>query len=513
MRHTRFSLFFIFIFVVGASAQIEQDTIFEYPFGEIGSTVPRGVYGSDDRRDVKDVSGIKDFVRATAVMIPKSNIRGNKVYGLSLRERLMNEFKTFNIDENVRFLDQPTCASCTGFLIAPDILVTAAHCVDNLLDAKKYVWVFDYTNELNYLSNSRSINLEPANMFEVVEVIKADLNNYKDIDYAFLRLDRKSNRAPYRFRTSGNVGLNSQVATIGSPSGLPLKYADNAMVIDNSPNNWFKNSIDTFPGNSGGPVFSMNGFIEGIHVRGAAIQLSDGSISSDYRYDEDCDCVKTIEFRKAEGTPGAQAHKISSVPADILKMAIYNNIEYALNNNLMDRFHAWSIYSWIFENDYTKQRGRFEWKAIDRNNSVALNYILQIASSQVYDEKGRNLLFYAIDKNNLEMLRVILKFNEFDVSLPDSSGEDAMFYAMRNSTIPIIKELQQHYIPVNTKDSNGNNLLHLSSRFGDFSLVKQLINNGVSARTRNNAGRTPEKYFKKNKTIKKYLKRARKGKL
>ena len=70
------------------SAQEVKDTMRgergpgEWPFG-LTDDGSRGVYDDDDRMDVTDAVGYDDFVRATAVMVTKKNVDGNRVYGWS----------------------------------------------------------------------------------------------------------------------------------------------------------------------------------------------------------------------------------------------------------------------------------------------------------------------------------------------------------------------------------------------------------------------------------------------
>ena len=109
-----------------------QNIEIEYPFGEPGIEVTRGVFGSDDRKEVKDAYGYQDFVRATAVMISKENIYNEEFYAWSLRDLLKRKFGKDRFSNDVKFLDQPTVGSCTGFLIAPDIMVTAGHCINSM---------------------------------------------------------------------------------------------------------------------------------------------------------------------------------------------------------------------------------------------------------------------------------------------------------------------------------------------------------------------------------------------
>jgi len=511
MKANVFITFMVFCSFSIFSQENDIESPLQYPFEETGVELPRGVYGSDDRKEVKDAEGIKDFVRATAVMINKADIVGDKVYGYTLREILSYRFKSANFDDNIKFLDQPTSANCTGFLIAPDILVTAGHCIKELEDAKDFVWVFDYTNELKYHKTFKYIQLDLNNVFEVVEVIGAYFVDGEYNDYSVLRLNRKSSRAPYRFRTSGKVGLNTKVNTIGSPTGLPLKYADNAKVVNDSQAKWFKNSIDTFPGNSGGPVFNTNGFIEGIHVRGAVTQAQSGAYTGDYKFDSDCNCIKTVEFESTLFNAGAQAHRINSIPHDLLHEAIYENLEYAIVNNLKDRFNSWMAYSWIVDHDYTKNRGRLEIIAARNNNLNALKTIISKSNNESLDIHGYDLLIHAINNDNLEMINFLIDQGISFESL-DSGAQSPLFYAMGKDKFNLVSTMLDNGWDINSLDKNGNNLLHLAAYKNNFSLIKQIANKGVSASKKNNKGKRPEDIAKnkKNKKAKKYLKKIRK---
>jgi V8-like Glu-specific endopeptidase len=494
-----------------------QDTLqktieYEYPFAAPGTEVSRGVFGDDDRKEVKDAEGFKEFARATAVMIAKESIYDNEFYSWSLRERLQRQFGTNKFDENVKFLDQPAIGSCTGFLIAPNILVTAGHCINSMEDANKYVWVFDYTSESDFI-DGRRLKFNAQNIYEVESIIASKLDNETDDDYALLRLSNKSNRAPYRFRTSGTVLENGAINTIGSPTGLPLKFSTNAVVVNNSPEKWFKSDIDAFPGNSGGPVFDQNGFIEGILVRGA-VEYSDGQYRGDYKYDSYCDCVKTIQWDDVDYTAGCQAHKITAVPPLPMIMAVYENLEYAISNGLDDRFNSWHIYNWVYTYNYTKQRGRLENLALSGNNLYALKSILNVTSESLSDENGRNLIDTAIENNNNAALELLL-----DNGILADAGMDAKYSALQNAVMneksSIAETLIYYGADTKIKTSNKDNLLHLAARNGNLTIVKLLLKNGLNAGAKNKQKKRPEQIAKKvkHKSLAKYLKKARKGRL
>ncbi|SDH01163.1 trypsin-like peptidase domain-containing protein [Winogradskyella thalassocola] len=512
-KHYLFSLIVAFSLSLFAQEKSQNKEI-EYPFAEPGSKVTRGVFGEDGRKEVKDAEGYTDFVRATAVMISKQNIYDNEFYAWSLRDLLTQKFETDKFHPNVKFLDQPTVGSCTGFLIAPDIMVTAGHCINSMEDANRSVWVFDYTNESDFIDGNR-LNFKSENIFEVESIIASTFDDDTNNDYAILKLKRQSDRAPYRFRTSGTVLENGAINTIGCPTGLPLKFSTDAVVVDNSPSNWFKSNIDSFPGNSGGPVFDQNGFIEGILVRGAVeFNKADDKYTGDYKYDEDCECIKTVQWDSVDYTAGCQSHKITAVPTEALIMSIYKNIEYAVQHNVMNRFNAWSIYSWIFNHDYTNENGRFETLAINHNNNDALELVLDNTSENISDDYARALIDLAVSKNSIEALNIIL-----EKGLLADAGMNSKYTALQNAIITNKTEAAETLIyygaDTNVKTNNGDNLLHLVAKTGSKDLAEILIDKGIDAGAKNNDKKYPEKLAAKakHKTLAKFLKKARKGKL
>lgn len=478
----------------------------EYPFAKPGEKVSRGVFGDGDRKEVKDAEGYEDFVRATAVMVSKKNIYQDEFYSWSLREILKKKFGTNKFADNVKFLDQPAIGSCTGFLIAPNILVTAGHCIK---DINQYVWVFDYTYESEFIDNKK-LNFKVDNIYEVQQVLASKLDDYTKDDYAFLRLFKSSDRAPYRFRTSGKVLNNSEVNTLGCPTGLPLKFSRNAKVIDNSPDNWFKSDIDAFPGNSGGPVFDKNGFIEGILVRGAVAENGfDDIYTGDYKYNASCDCIETENWESVKYTAGCQSQKITSFPSDVLTTAIYENIAYAIKNNLSDRLNSWSIYKWIFGNEFKTEQNSLERMAINFDNVAALEKILKIMGENMPDDIARVLLDEGIINDNLTALKRLLN-NGILADAGYNSSYTALQRAVSLNKVYIAEQLITY--GANTQVKKNKNLLHLAATTGNFKMVNLLLENGIDANERDNNRKQPEKIAKKSdyKKLHKYLKKLEK---
>ena len=170
------------------------------------------------------------------------------------------------ICSDARFAQQKTAANCSGFLVGPDLLVTAGHCVQTASDCRNNKWVFNYA----HTTSSSDMTITTDDVYGCKEIISQSLDRRTKNDYALLRLDRKvEGREPLTVRTEGKVKTNTPLVVIGHPTGLPSKVADGAWVRNNNPGVYFVANLDTFGGNSGSAVFnSETGVVEGILVRG-----------------------------------------------------------------------------------------------------------------------------------------------------------------------------------------------------------------------------------------------------
>lgn len=509
-------LFLLSIFFLASGSLLAQEVPVQNPFQEPGTST-RGVFGEDDRKEATDAQGFQDYVRATAVMIPKKYFNNNRVYGVTLRELLSKIFNSSEFDPNMKFLDQPAVAQCTGFLIAPDVLVTAGHCIKDMETANEYYWVFDYTNSLKYHPKEKYFEVKQENIFTVKEILAAeDVDNeyYTSTDYSVLRLNKKTDRRPYRYRTSGTVANGTQVYTVGTPTGLPLKLAENSKVITTEPQTWFMSDTDVFPGNSGGPVFDPAGWIEGILVRTAAQELANGGLTADYKYDETCKCIKTVEFTEVDGTAGSQTHKINAIPVWILRQSIFENLYYAIENNNTNRFNDWAVYEWIFTDPMNAERLRLEKLAMAYEKYDILEQILGHTTKVYTDKQNRDLLDSAFWFRDLQTFELLLKHGIY----PDS-GMDRPYTLLqelvKEEEVEWVKKLLEYQPNVQVLDSNGNNLLHLAADEGNLELLGLLAAHKVNAGSKNKDNQLPEKIAKasKHKAAAKFLKKVRKGKI
>lgn len=240
------------------------------------------IYGADNRVEVADSLNLQfqDYAQSTAAMIEKSKLI-KKEDRLTLATGTLQE--EFNVCTTERFYDQPAAAYCSGFLVAPDLLVTAGHCVIPASvggnQCERFSWVFDYRSDVLDLED-----MDASKIYNCAEVLHHELNSEKRSDFALIRLDRPVSDRPYlNFRKEGKVELGTELVVIGHPSGLPTKIADGATVKGNTNEQFFVSDLDTYGGNSGSAVInSATGEVEGILVRGATdyVRTQEGCLVS-----------------------------------------------------------------------------------------------------------------------------------------------------------------------------------------------------------------------------------------
>ncbi|MCJ8275564.1 MAG: trypsin-like peptidase domain-containing protein, partial [Bdellovibrionales bacterium] len=199
------------------------------------------------------------------------------------------------------FYDQPISAFCTGFLVGPDLVVTAGHCIRNEYGCEKSRIVFNFA----YYNNSDTPTIvEKDDVFECKEVIHTETDALSGSDFAIIRLKQQvSQYSPLTLQLNDKIADDQSLTVIGHPSGLPAKWANEANVRTNDEDFFFVANLDTYGGNSGSPVFnSETKAVEGILVRGEA----------DYKYDVEEKCRRSNNCEIDE-CRGQDVVRISSI--------------------------------------------------------------------------------------------------------------------------------------------------------------------------------------------------------
>lgn len=238
------------------------------------------IFGSDDRQYVKLPSSAQaasvnqKLARSTAIAVLSSNREevSKGMYKLLTDESPFCSSERFAKDRILSF-------SCTGFLVAPDILVTAGHCVyainnpgEQLVHetgkaCEVFSWLFDY--QINHLGQLNTENIPESRFAKCKEIIYAVQNqNAPFLDFAIIQLDRAMNR-PFLKLANQEPALRETLFTIGYPFGTPAKISPRGQVkLTNPLRQSFITTLDVFEGNSGSPVFNAKNEVVGILVAG-----------------------------------------------------------------------------------------------------------------------------------------------------------------------------------------------------------------------------------------------------
>lgn len=231
------------------------------------------IFGVDDRVSVAPGSFKSDLARSTAVGVLAPLVEESSPGRLRLQVDRASSF----LCSDQRFADETSLAyACSGFLVAPDLLVTAGHCMVNGGETRDeegmyceaYQWLFDYAHDAE--GKVPVDGLPAENLYRCKKIIYAVSDEGAPWrDYALIQLDRPvAGRKPLRL-ASGPLPKSSRLHMIGHPLGLPAKVSRGARVLVDQPERQsFITTLDAFEGNSGSAVFNSKDEVVGILIGG-----------------------------------------------------------------------------------------------------------------------------------------------------------------------------------------------------------------------------------------------------
>lgn len=249
------------------------------------------VYGSDDRRDFYELD---DPAQRLAAESTAALFRFSALGRLRDGRVAVRSTSTYGATQNLcveePYRAQPDAAFCSGFLVAPDVIATAGHCVRSAQDCASIAFVFGY--RMTDAATASTV-FPSRDVYFCRAVLGREETSTSD--WALVRVDRAADRAPLALRRSGSVALGAPLVVMGHPSGIPLKVAGNATVRSNRAASYFEANLDTYAGNSGSPVFDARTLtVEGILVRG----------NEDFALDRGRQCYRSNRCDDARGCGG-----------------------------------------------------------------------------------------------------------------------------------------------------------------------------------------------------------------
>lgn len=257
---------------------------------------PKVIYGDDNRSDVYQVAdvGLRGIADSTVAMIPVAKMTATGRGMVHLKSTTFGD--EFGLCKDEPYYSQPTAAMCSGFLVGPDLIATAGHCIQaSDCDRNTFVFGFKMAGQ-----NMPPQEIPAGEVYRCKEVVARELTRQQD--YALVRLDRPVTGHQILRLQNASVMIGDGVTVIGHPSGLPTKITDGANVRRQD-QGFFVANLDTYGGNSGSAVFNSRTLeVVGILVRG----------ERDFVYDSMNACTRSNKC-PADGCRGEDVTNISYI--------------------------------------------------------------------------------------------------------------------------------------------------------------------------------------------------------
>jgi integrin beta 3 len=206
------------------------------------------IYGDDSiipAAQEKILASNKLYIRnrnASVALVMKSEIKEfHQQYVMS--DKTVEE--RFNTCPDFRFGKQIAPAFCSGILIAPDKVLTAAHCLSEVADPCQDIrFAFGF---------ERGKNVKPGDFYSCKKVIVQEYSETKD--YAIIQLDRENKNVESVPVSADPLLMGESLYTLGYPLGTAKKFSSGKIRSFSSDNIFGIANLDEYFGNSGGPVF------------------------------------------------------------------------------------------------------------------------------------------------------------------------------------------------------------------------------------------------------------------
>jgi hypothetical protein len=234
------------------------------------SSLEPTVYGADDRIEAFETGmpEFADLARAvTVALMPRSRVIEGPG-GVAIDAPSFGEAGMLCPGE--RFSEQPSAATCTGTLVADDLVLTAGHCLDAVPCTDLAVvrgYFYEAPGVLRALTST-----DVATCREVVAKHVDLPRSARQLDYAWFRIDPPlgATHTPELVTEAEPVPPGSPVTSANHGAGLPLKLQENGRVTDarEATLDYFIANLDAFHGASGAPVFDTDQRVVGLLARG-----------------------------------------------------------------------------------------------------------------------------------------------------------------------------------------------------------------------------------------------------
>ena len=158
------------------------------------------------------------------------------------------------------------------------------------------------------------------------------------------------------------------------------------------------------------------------------------------------------------------------------------------------------VYNYTEINAYKKKKVLNPNIKIRKNSINLLSELIENNPNYVNekDKNGNTILFYEIEKNNKENMKLILDVDILDLNIKNKDGDSYLHYAIKNKNYNLIHNLIRKGIDLNIQNNLGNSPLHLAYELDDSVAINILIKNNINTRLKNKKGQIAEEITIKN---------------